>query len=624
MSDSITDTSQGIVVGTAGHIDHGKSSLVRALTGIDTDRLAEEKRRGISIDLGFAHLALASGRSVSFVDVPGHERFIRNMLAGAAGMEAVLLIIAADESVKPQTREHFEICRLLGIKRGIIALTKTDLATPEQLAATRAATAILTSKSFLSGAPVIPVSAVTGEGLPELRAALEQLAQNKEPRSSDALPRLPIDRSFALKGFGTVVTGTLSHGSLRVGARVTLLPVNTEARIRGLQVHGKPVTLAQAGQRTAVNLSGVNHSDIQRGYVLAFPHSVQATQIIQASVNWLAEAEIPQRREDFLLHIGTSEANAHVKVLSSNIEERRSLVQLNVSDPVIALPGDRFVLRRPSPSETVGGGVVIDAFPPKRLNRVKAVERIERLSKADLPRRLELLVEEKDKGRSFDELVHLTGETSQQIHSALMRTTKALVIDAAQRVVSPAWLNRRREIMTNWLKEFHTKHPGAAGAPLAHARLGLESPLANFVLTDFPAIRIEGDLVALATHKPRVTNQQAVTLQRIEQEFRKAAYQPQAPAEVLRTSGASLKDARSLLENLIKAGKLVRVSDELVFHAEIIAHIRTSLAAHKGRRFSVPEFKQWTQVSRKYAIPLLEYLDHQRVTRREGDNRIVL
>ncbi len=623
MSDSITEAPQGIVVGTAGHIDHGKTSLVHALTGIDTDRLAEEKRRGISIDLGFAHLTLPSGRLISFVDVPGHERFIRNMLAGAAGIEAVVLIVAADEGVKPQTVEHFDICRLLGIKRGIIVLTKIDLAAPEQLAAAHDAIDRLRSGSFLSNAPVIEMSAVTREGLPQLQKALEHL-ECKKANVTGFIPRLPIDRSFALKGFGTVVTGTLSRGSLRVGDTVALLPGHINARIRGLQVHGGPVTVAKAGQRTAVNLSGIGHSEIQRGFVLTCPDSIELTANIQAAVAWLAASELPDGREDFLLHIGTSEVPARVKILSTEPNARRSFVQLNLAEPVVALPDDHFVLRRPSPSQTIGGGTVLDPFPPKRLNRAKAVGRLERFLDADFGVRLELLVEEKDKGRTVKELVRLTGKTVDEIKAALAHTSKLLSVDAAGRIVSRAWLGHRRELVIEWLKTFHNQHASLEGAPIAQARLGLEAPLAHFVLSNFPAIRIAGDIVALSTHKPQVTNQQALALSRIEQEFRNAGYQPQSPADVLRVAASDPKTARSLLETLIKTGRLIRVSNDLVFHAEVVAHIRNSLAVHKGRRFSVPEFKEWTQISRKYAIPLLEYLDHQRVTKREGDSRVVL
>jgi selenocysteine-specific elongation factor len=377
MSDSHLNAPRDIVIGTAGHIDHGKTSLVRALTGMDTDRLAEEKRRGISIDLGFAHLPLPGGKCVSFVDVPGHERFVRNMLAGACGIEAVLLVIAAEESVKPQTREHFDICRLLGVTSGIVVLTKCDLATPEQLAVTRAAVDHLRSGSFLATAPVIETSSVTRHGFARLMDAFEQLIDAKTSRITGGLARLPLDRSFALKGFGTIVTGTLWSGALRVGDMVQLHPSGQEARIRGLQIHGKAVQVATAGQRTAVNLSGSEHSKIGRGFVLTHPNSLESTRSVEASIDWLSNAGTPGAHENFLLHIGTSEITARIQTLSP------TLIRLKLAEPIIALPGDRFVLRRPSPAQTIGGGSVVDAFPPSRpvSNCLLAIRRTDDVSK---------------------------------------------------------------------------------------------------------------------------------------------------------------------------------------------------------------------------------------------------
>jgi selenocysteine-specific elongation factor len=607
-----------MVVGTAGHIDHGKTSLVRALTGMDTDRLAEEKRRGISIDLGFAHLGLPGGDFVSFIDVPGHERFVRNMLAGACGIEAVLLVVAADESVKPQTREHFDICRLLGVERGIVALTKCDLATPEQIAATRAAVDHLRSGSFLASAPVIATSSVTGQGLDHLMAALEQLVPASAHRDAAGLARLPLDRSFALKGFGTVVTGTLWSGALRVGDTVQLHPSEQQARIRGLQIHGKSVQLATAGYRTAVNLSGIEYSKIARGFVLTHPKALEPTRTIEASVDWLSGAGIAGAHENYLLHIGTSEVATRIQALSS------TLIRLKLAAPVIALPGDRFVLRRPSPAQTVGGGTVIDAFPPTRLSRAKAASRLEHLMRCEFSARLELFIAEKKNGRRLEELTHLTGKTSQELKTALSTIPSVIFIETLQQVVTKAWLASWRERLVRWLEEFHKNHPSLAGAPVAQARLGLDAPLASIVFNGFSSIRMEGDLVALRAHKVQISSEETAALRRLEQEFRKAAYQPSHPNELLRSASVEPKNARALLERLIKEGKLVRVSENLIFHADVLAHIRKSLAPHKGRRFSVPEFKDWTQVSRKYAIPLLEYLDHQHVTRREGDNRVVL
>ena len=412
MSDSNMNEPRGLVAGTAGHIDHGKTSLVRALTGIDTDRLAEEKRRGISIDIGFAHLTLDTGERISFVDVPGHERFVRNMLAGAGGIEAVLLVVAADESVKPQTREHFDICRLLGLKRGIVVLTKSDLASPEQMQKTREDVRRLTLGSFLALAPIIPVSSVTRQGFPELTGALKKLAATSTQRDASGLARLPIDRSFALKGFGTVVTGTLCSGTLRVGETVVLYPTGREARIRGLQTHGKAVDAAPAGERTAVNLTGIDHSEIKRGFVLSHPNTFQTTGAIDAAVNWIDPEDAPVKRGEFVFHIGTSEVMATVKRVGVD----SPFARVQFLEPLIALPGDHFVLRRPSPAKTIAGGTVVDAFPPRRLNRAKTHARLSALLDADGTRRMELLGSGKSKWREGIES-HVSYGRKQRCHS---------------------------------------------------------------------------------------------------------------------------------------------------------------------------------------------------------------
>jgi len=595
-----------LVIGTAGHIDHGKTSLVGALTGTDTDRLAEEKRRGISIDLGFAHLTLPSGEQLSFVDVPGHERFIRNMLAGAAGIEAVLLVIAADESVKPQTREHFDICRLLYIERGLIVLTKADLATPEQLERTRRDARLLVENSFLAKAPIVSVSSVTGAGMDELKGQLAKMAADATHRAATGLPRLPVDRSFALKGFGTVVTGTLSSGALHVGDSVRLHPTNVEARVRGLQRHGKPVETAVAGDRTAVNLAGISHADIQRGFTLTSLNDLESTTTLDVTLEWLDSSAPPTKATEFLLAIGTAELPVTLKPL------REIFGRLHLPEPVLALPGDRFVLRRPSPALTVAGGMVVDSFPPRRLNRAKTFERLSKLVPATTAERLELLTQESPSGLSLKQVVRLTGDP-------VLPTTPNLILVNGQHLLSREWIELRRQKLMEWLQIFHAKNPAAAGAPISQARLGLDPFLLSAVLNDFPAVRVSGDIVALTTHQATVSAVDAKAIAAIEFLFRQAGFTPPAPAEVLAD-----RNARPLLESLIKTGKLIRVAPDLIFHADVITHIRQSLAAHKGRRFTVPDFKSWTNISRKYAIPLLEYLDQQCVTKRDGESRVVL
>src|SRR5882672_7853095 len=356
---------KSIIIGTAGHIDHGKTALVRALTGVDADRLPEEKRRGITIDIGFADLDLGDLR-VGFVDVPGHERFVKNMLAGAHGIDVVALVIAADESVMPQTREHFDICRLLGISCGIVVITKKDLVDEELLQLVFAEARELTSGSFLEDAPVVAVSSRTGEGIEELKQTLREIGSLAPARSADFVTRLPIDRSFTMRGFGAVVTGTLIAGQNNEGDELELLPAKTRVRVRGLQVHGVQVKQAFAGQRTAVNLGGIDATAIERGMILAQPARLRPTQVIDVRVQLLPSALRPLRsRQRVRVHIGAAEVLARVRVLEDSGEIKPGhygLVQFRTESPVVAVCGDRFIIRAYSPQQTIGGGEVLDAF----------------------------------------------------------------------------------------------------------------------------------------------------------------------------------------------------------------------------------------------------------------------
>ena len=604
----------GLVIGTAGHIDHGKTSLVYALTGIDTDRLKEEKRRGISIDLGFAQMQLPDGPVISFVDVPGHEKFVRNMLAGAAGIEAVLLIVAANESVMPQTREHFEICRLMGLRHGLVVLTKCDLAAPAQLAQAKLDVQALVARSFLAQVPVIEVSAVTKAGLPELKHHLAILAAPETGRDKGGVMRLPVDRSFSLKGFGTVVTGTLHSGVITSGETLELLPQNVKVRVRGLQSQHAAVQQAFAGQRVAVNLAGIDQQAIARGDVLVSGGLLTATRLLDVDLHWLDVESPPSPRELFVLHIGTAEKTVRIGLTGAGSGR---FARLRLIEDVVALPGDRFVLRRPSPAQTVGGGVVLDAFPPRRLNRPRTFARLEALNGADLSRRIQILLDESVNGRAISDLIRMTGASPTQLQSVIE-------ISFDERAVTRRWLENKRNALLAWLRTFHNLNPNSPGAPLAAARLGLDPALAALIFKDFNAIRIEAETVSLATHKAQFSELETAALQKIEHAFRLAAFQPPPAADVMANAGVDSKKARALLETLIKSNRLIRLPDNLLFHADVIAHIRTSLTQQKGRRFSVTEFKGWMSISRKFAIPLLEYLDQQRVTRREGEVRVVL
>jgi selenocysteine-specific elongation factor len=378
------------------------------------------------------------------------------------------------------------------------------------------------------------------------------------------------------------------------------------------------VDVATAGQRTAVNLAGINHTEIQRGLVLTHRDGLEATKLLDVSVDWLRKEEAPAQRREFLLHVGTSETVAMLKMFSG------PFARLWLADPVLILPGDRFVLRRPSPGETVAGGTVIDAFPPGRLNRKKTLARLGILAEASLGERIQLLVEESPNGRAVADLVKRAGLPREELKPVIASDAKLMLAEAAQRVVPKAWVERNRQLLVAVLKDFHAKHPAAPGLPIAIARMKLEPNLAALIFDHFPAVRVSGDVVALATHKAQVSSEDSRSLEQIERAFQQGGFQPPSPADVLKASGTDVKQGRGMLETLVKANRLVRVSEDVIFHADVVSHIRKSLAAHKGRRFSVPEFKEWTQISRKYAIPLLEYLDRQHVTRREGDARVVL
>ncbi|MCU1294134.1 MAG: selenocysteine-specific translation elongation factor SelB [Bryobacterales bacterium] len=610
--------SSGLVIGTAGHIDHGKTSLVGALTGTDTDRLAEEKRRGISIDLGFAYLTLPNGKTAGFVDVPGHERFIKNMLAGAVGIQAVMLIVAADESVMPQTREHFQICRLLGIGHGFVVLTKADLASPEQMAQARSDVQQLCAGSFLDGAAMVAVSSVTGQGLDEVIRELTLLSDNVVSRETAALARLPVDRSFSLTGFGTVVTGTLSAGQFRTGESVRLHPGGRQLRIRGIQVHGSAVETANAGQRTAINLNGIESSEIRRGSTLTHVDELEASSLLDVCIDWLPGEKSPARKQQVLLHLGTAEIVAELKMFDDK------LARLSLAEPALALPGDRFILRKPTPARTIAGGSVVDSFPPLGRNRARTVARLRTLAAGDSARCIQLLVEEGVNGRLVGELVRATGLDSVRILSLVKSNADLFFHSSTNRALSKRWLGAKRTELLDWLRKFHAANPSAAGAPISSARLNLPPEIAAILMDGFPAVRVQGDFIALAGHRAVFNDQESRALDDIENAFRQAGYQPPQIDEVLRSAVPDPKKARALLELLVKNKKLVRITDGLIFHADVMTHVRSSLSAHKGRRFSVPEFKEWTQMSRKYAIPVLEYLDREKVTRRDGDGRVIV
>ena len=614
---------RNVIVGTAGHIDHGKTTLVGALTGVDTDRLAEEKRRGISIDLGFAHLPLSGELSLGFVDVPGHERFVKNMLAGASGIDLALLVVAATESIKPQTREHFDICRLLGIEGGVVAITKSDLADPDLVELVKLEVAELVAGSFLEGAAIIAVSATTGEGLPALREALATAAQRVTAKSSSAWFRLPIDRVFTMKGHGTVVTGTLTAGELRLEDEVRIYPELMTARVRGLQKHGAAATEATAGQRVALNLAGVDKADLRRGQVLGAPVFQPVTRL-DARLNLLPTAKPLKRGAPVHFHVGTAELEATVTPLDGRAKLEpgsQALVRLELREPTLLLPGDRFIIRLFSPVITIGGGTVIDISPPRRSTAFPSKEARAKAFERDLAG---AVIEESPGGLPLSTAIARTGLKAAQI----LAGNRPVVRDASGTwLIHPPWLLERAARLEGLLGDFHVANPLQPGwsKEEARARLMPQSPAVVFehLLAETKSVTAVGDLLRLTSHRIVLQQDESAALAKMEKLFADAGLSVPATNEVLAQSGIDPTRAKTLLQSLLRDRKLVRISAELVYHATALEQVQTLLKTKAGQRFGVGDFKDWTGVSRKYAIPLLEFLDRQRITRRDGEQRVI-
>jgi selenocysteine-specific elongation factor len=622
---------KNIIVGTAGHIDHGKTALVKALTGIDADRLEEEKRRGITIDIGFAHLQLTPALRLGFVDVPGHERFVKNMLAGVGGIDLVLFVIAADESIKPQTREHFDICRLLGIPHGIVALAKSDMVEPDILELVRMEVEEFVAGSFLEDAPVVAVSAVTGAGLDELRGELQRASAVVAEKSSAGHFRLPLDRAFTVKGFGTVVTGTLVSGAVRKEQEVELYPAGRRLRVRGVQVYGAPADEALAGQRTALNLADIEPAELARGMVLAAPGVFRSISQFDCSLELLPSAKPLKHRAPVHFHAGTAEIEAQVRLLEGATvlkPGQRAWARIVLRKPALLLPGDRFIIRMFSPVVTIGGGVVLDTVAIRYRKADRVAERLHTLAEAPAAGRIALLVRESKYGMSMADLVARTGLPAGEIE-ATSATAPLLAFKYPQPwFADRAWFQSTREKLLRVVREFHQKNPLLPGIPKQDLR-GRELPdsppfLIDALLAQSKEIAVEGENVRLASHKLVLKQDEEQARAAIERAFEQAGLAVPALPDVLAKSGVEAARARSLLQILLRDKRLVRVSEDLVFHHAAMENLRAMLAAHKGERFNVGTFKDWTGISRKYAIPLLEYLDRERVTRREGDERLVL
>lgn len=628
------------IVGTAGHVDHGKSTLVQALTGTHPDRLEEEKRRGITIDLGFAFLE-GNGMKFGFVDVPGHERFVKNMLAGASGIDIVLLVVAADEAIRQQTREHFDICRLLGVKRGVVALTKSDLVDAETVELVKLEVEEFVQRTFLEGAPVLPVSAKTGAGLAELKRALHAAAQEIPEKDSERYFRLPIDRSFPVKGFGTVVTGTLISGQVATEDEVELLPAGQRLRVRGLQTGGHELALAEAGQRTAVNLAGIEHSSIQRGMVLATPGRLRPTRRIDVRLELLGSAGKLKHRARVHFHIGTAETLGEV-LLYGAIEllpGQDGLAQLRLDREIVAMPGDRFILRQFSPVITIGGGAVIDPLarrPAKKdLGRTNFLATLETGSRQAI---LAAMAERNILGVTEQEIVGRTGWLPAELRAAVEAAAKNKAVKSVSSepliLLAQGLFAEITEKLRLRVERFHKENPLLPGMQREDLRASLGRRVrpetfraALEELVREKKLVTQGELVKKPGSEITMTPEEVQAKVQIEQAFAQAGLTVPSVKEVLAQLAIESRRAEKILQMLLRDRVVVRVSPELIFHSAALERLPGMLKAYKqskGEKIGVPEFKAVTGVTRKYAIPLLEYLDRQRLTRRVGDERVIL
>ncbi len=633
---------KAVIVGTAGHIDHGKSALVRALTGTDPDRLEEEKRRGITIDLGFANLDLTSPAGapirLGFVDVPGHERFVRNMLAGVGGIDLVLLVVAADESLKPQTREHFDICRLLGIRRGITILTKSDLVDAETLQLVTMEVAQFVKESFLDAAhsPIIPVSSKTGAGLDHLKQELARLAAEIPVKDSAAAIRLPIDRVFSMKGFGTVVTGTLIAGNVHVGEELELHPGGKRLRVRGVQVHGEASATAIAGQRTALNLAGVETADLSRGMTLTSPGLFHPTMQVGVSLDLLRSAKPLRTGSRVHLHAFTAETIAEVSLLGAKQLQpgQSALARLKLEDPLLVLPGDRFIIRQFSPVITIGGGAVLDVAQSPR--RSKAADRqafLEALKNADPHNALVIRVARHGAaGLSVADAAAESGWLPAKVEKVSATAIKAgeLVRFENSLVAAPVAESLRTRLAEK-VNQFHQANPLVAGISKEELRESLDlheeifRGVLDLLLRDHQ-LELSGETVRTAGKKVVLRDEEAEAKQQIELAFAKAGLEVPLLKDVLASLPIDKLRAQKIVTLLLRDRLLVKLADDLVFHRDTLDGLRRQVVAQKTQtpRFNVAGFKQRYGISRKYAIPLLEYLDRERVTRRIGDERVIL
>lgn len=623
------------VVGTAGHIDHGKTSLVKALTGIDADRLPEEKRRGITIDLGFARW-FTDEYQIGFVDVPGHERFVKNMLAGIGGIDSVLLVVAADESIKPQTREHFAICRLLAIRSGVVAITKSDLVEAEIIELVKLEVEELVAGSFLEGRPIVPVSSTTGAGLDELRRAiLESVAEIGDRDSATRVFRLPIDRAFTMKGFGSVVTGTTYSGEVTPDAEVEVMPGGDRSRARAIQVHGESRPSATAGERTSINLADIPLERLHRGQQLVKPGALRESQIITSRLDLLPDAKPLREQTRLRFHHLASELLGNFRFVDATdgvLQPGRSaFVQFRLESPVVAVAGDRFVVRRYSPALTIGGGVILDPLLPK-LSRGTREELLLTLANGSLADRVELVARiEGLRGLSIDSVRARTGLSIPALRAELKK------LPHLEKVGDARWLHRDavtdfRRKSIEFLDRYFKSSRMAVSVPKGEFVQKLIPPdtdpaIVEFLLRDLSAekiVDVRGDVLEVPGRSKTLGGAEGELARMIENQFLEAGLNAPAVSVLIKSMPHRPKMIEGVIAFLVKQGILVRIAEGVYLHRDTVAAARQTMAAHKGETVDVGQFKELFGLSRKVAIPLLELFDREGVTKRVGDARQVL
>ena len=631
-----------IVLGTAGHVDHGKTSLVKALTGIDTDRLKEEKKRGITIELGFAFLDLPCGHRLGIIDVPGHERFVKNMVAGATGIDLLAFVIAADEGIMPQTREHFEICRLLGVKRGLVILTKKDMVDAEWLALVQEDVRQFLAGSFLEDAPMLTVSSTTGEGLAEVREVLDTLVRTSEFSEAHGPFRLPVDRVFSMKGFGVVVTGTSISGRIAVGEDITVYPQGHTAKIRGIQVHGQDVALVEAGKRTAINIQGLDTEMIARGNMLATPGTLALSYLLDADFFYLSgNAKLFKNRSRVRVHIGTAEIMGRIVLLDDEAlaPGSRANVQILLEEPFGAWPGDRYVVRSYSPVATIGGGGIWNGSPPKRRRFKEANSQVFALYQAGSPEDISLLHlrEAGVSGLTFEALCVKMGQFGKRFRRLLdapISSRKILMVDSErQRMVATEVFEAMSTSLQKILADFHRDNsmkPGLSREELRSRLPGdLDQRFFQLLLNTLAkqgTIVVDEATVRLASHKVSLKADALSIRAEMAAFYGEAGLTPPTVRELQeRFAKYPAPLVREVLDLLVREQVLVKISEDLYFPARALTELQEQMVAFikKEGEIDAPRFKNLTGLTRKFSIPLLEYFDRIKVTIRVGDRRLL-